>query len=105
MDGVRSLDRLLEDKDRVNIPIIECAKSSLFNYGIERVSLGVTDGILPGEFMPVLNPVVAAQKASEYAQAMVLSHNFGGSDAPFFPHLALAGRIVSSPLFGVSALL
>lgn len=63
--GTQTLDTLLEDKDSLNLVIAEGIKSRLFDYGIEVVSIGVKDIILPGDMKQILNQVVEAQKESE----------------------------------------
>ena len=63
--GTQTLDTLLEDKDSLNMVIAEGIKSKLFDYGIEVVSIGVKDIILPGDMKQILNQVVEAQKESE----------------------------------------
>lgn len=63
--GTQTLDTLLEDKDSLNMVIAEGIKSRLFDYGIEVVSIGVKDIILPGDMKQILNQVVEAQKESE----------------------------------------
>ena len=63
--GTETLDALLEDKDSLNGVIAEGIRSKLAEYGIELVSVGVKDIILPGEMKAILNRVVEAQKESE----------------------------------------
>lgn len=63
--GTQSLDALLEDKDSLNLVISEGIRGKLKEYGIEMVSLGVKDIILPGDMKEILNQVVQAQKESE----------------------------------------
>ncbi|MFV0477699.1 MAG: slipin family protein [Parahaliea sp.] len=63
--GTQSLDVLLEDKDALNSKIAEGASARLAHYGIELMSIGVKDIILPGDMKDILNQVVQAQKESE----------------------------------------
>lgn len=63
--GTQSLDGLLEDKDSLNLVIADSIRSQLAGYGIEMVSVGVKDVILPGDMKKILNQVVEAQKESE----------------------------------------
>jgi regulator of protease activity HflC (stomatin/prohibitin superfamily) len=63
--GTQSLDSLLEDKDSLNVVVADAIRSTLAEYGIEMVSVGVKDIILPGDMKMILNQVVEAQKESE----------------------------------------
>ncbi|MGL6161629.1 slipin family protein [Microbulbifer sp.] len=63
--GTQSLDELLEDKDSLNLGIARDAREKLAQYGIEIVTVGVKDIILPGDMKQILNQVVEAQKESE----------------------------------------
>ncbi|WP_226643633.1 slipin family protein [Microbulbifer variabilis] len=63
--GTQTLDSLLADKDRLNIVIATGIRKKLAEYGIEIVSVGVKDIILPGDMKMILNQVVEAQKESE----------------------------------------
>jgi regulator of protease activity HflC (stomatin/prohibitin superfamily) len=63
--GTQSLDSLLEDKDSLNVVVADGIRSKLAEYGIEMVSVGVKDIILPGDMKVILNQVVEAQKESE----------------------------------------
>ena len=63
--GTQTLDSLLEDKDSLNGVIAHGIRSKLAEYGIEMVSIGVKDIILPGDMKVILNQVVEAQKEAE----------------------------------------
>lgn len=63
--GTQALDTLLEDKDSLNKVIADGIASKLADYGIEVLSVGVKDIILPGDMKQILNQVVEAQKESE----------------------------------------
>ncbi len=63
--GTQALDSLLEDKDSLNVVVADGIRSKLTEYGIEMVSVGVKDIILPGDMKAILNQVVEAQKESE----------------------------------------
>ncbi len=63
--GTQALDSLLEDKDSLNVVVADGIRSKLTEYGIEMVSVGVKDIILPGDMKVILNQVVEAQKESE----------------------------------------
>lgn len=63
--GTQSLDNLLEDKDALNTVIADNTKDKFTNYGIELISVGVKDIILPGDMKLILNQVVEAQKEAE----------------------------------------
>jgi len=81
--GTQSLDTLLEDKDSLNAVITNSDREKLAEYGIQLMSVGVKDIILPGEMKQILNQVVEAQKESEASlikrreetQAMRSLHN------------------------------
>ncbi|MEW5251133.1 slipin family protein [Microbulbifer discodermiae] len=81
--GTQTLDSLLADKDHLNIAIATGIRDKLAQYGIEAVSVGVKDIILPGDMKLILNQVVEAQKESEAnlikrreeTQAMRALHN------------------------------
>ncbi len=63
--GTQSLDTLLEDKDSLNAVITNSTREKLAEYGIQLMSVGVKDIILPGEMKQILNQVVEAQKEAE----------------------------------------
>jgi hypothetical protein len=63
--GTKSLDTLLEDKDSLNLVITNGTREKLAEYGIQLMSVGVKDIILPGEMKQILNKVVEAQKEAE----------------------------------------
>ncbi len=63
--GTQSLDGLLEDKDALNSVITQSTREKLAEYGIQLMSVGVKDIILPGEMKQILNRVVEAQKEAE----------------------------------------
>lgn len=63
--GTQALDSLLEDKDSLNVVITESIRNQLAEYGIDMISVGVKDIILPGDMKVILNQVVEAQKESE----------------------------------------
>ncbi len=63
--GTQTLDGLLEDKDSLNMVIARGIRDILAEYGIEMISVGVKDIILPGDMKAILNQVVEAQKESE----------------------------------------
>lgn len=63
--GTQALDSLLEDKDSLNVVIADGIREKLAEYGIEMISVGVKDIILPGDMKVILNQVVEAQKESE----------------------------------------
>ncbi|WP_020413768.1 slipin family protein [Microbulbifer variabilis] len=81
--GTQTLDSLLADKDRLNIVIATGIRKKIAEYGIEIVSVGVKDIILPGDMKMILNQVVETQKESEAnlikrreeTQAMRSMHN------------------------------
>ncbi|MDP6113718.1 MAG: slipin family protein [Planctomycetota bacterium] len=65
--GTRELDVLLTEKDAVAAELEEALKARASAYGVEVVSLGIKDVILPGEMKDLLNRVTEARKASEAA--------------------------------------
>ncbi|MDE9541708.1 slipin family protein [Xenorhabdus bovienii] len=65
MVGTRSLDELLEDKQAIDGLISEKVQRITAGFGLEVVSLGVKDIILPGEMKTILSQVVEAEKAAQ----------------------------------------
>lgn len=63
--GTKTLDELLADKDSLNLLIADNLRNKLTEYGVELLSVGVKDIILPGDMKEILNQVVEAQKESE----------------------------------------
>lgn len=63
--GTKPLDELLEDKDTFNTVIAEGVSSKFSEFGIQLLSVGVKDIILPGDMKVILNKVVEAQKEAE----------------------------------------
>ncbi|MCV6615259.1 MAG: slipin family protein, partial [Cellvibrionaceae bacterium] len=63
--GTQSLDALLADKDSLNEVIVAGVRGRLAEFGIEAISIGVKDIVLPGDMKTILNQVVEAQKESE----------------------------------------
>lgn len=63
--GTRELDALLSDKDAVARELDGMVRGKVAPFGLEVVSLGVRDVILPGEMKELLNKVTEAKKAAE----------------------------------------
>ncbi|MFC1766119.1 SPFH domain-containing protein, partial [Planctomycetota bacterium] len=63
--GERELDTLLSDKHAMAAELSELVRSRAENLGLEIVSLGVRDIILPGDMKDLLNKVTEARKAAE----------------------------------------
>ena len=63
--GTRELDVLLSDKDGVARELDGIVRSRVAPFGIEVVSLGIRDVILPGEMKDLMNKVTEAKKAAE----------------------------------------
>jgi regulator of protease activity HflC (stomatin/prohibitin superfamily) len=63
--GTRTLDELLENKSVIDDVMVTFAKARLDGYGIELLSVGVKDIILPGEMKTILARVVEAEKSAE----------------------------------------
>lgn len=63
--GVRELDALLADKDVVAREVEELVRRRTGELGLELVSAGVRDIILPGEMKDLMNKVTEAKKSAE----------------------------------------
>ncbi len=63
--GTRSLDELLERKEAIDQIVSAHMREQLAEFGIEVVSVGVKDIILPGEMKTLLAGVVEAEKAAQ----------------------------------------
>lgn len=63
--GTRTLDELLEDKGAVDRGVAEHVGARARAAGLEVVSVGVRDIILPGEMKTILARVVEAEKAAQ----------------------------------------
>jgi regulator of protease activity HflC (stomatin/prohibitin superfamily) len=62
--GTRTLDELLAHKHALDGFIQEQAAAKVASFGVEIMSVGVKDLILPGELKELLNQVVNAEKAA-----------------------------------------
>jgi hypothetical protein len=63
--GARELDSFLADKDGVVRELEEGVRRRVSALGLEVVSVGIRDIILPGEMKDLLNKVTEAKKAAE----------------------------------------
>ncbi len=63
--GSKSLDGLLENKTETDTQILGYMQQKARVQGIEIVSLGIKDLILPGEIKTILGKVVEAEKAAQ----------------------------------------
>jgi regulator of protease activity HflC (stomatin/prohibitin superfamily) len=63
--GTRSVDQLLENKEMIDRVVMEVVTRKMSGFGIELLSVGVRDIVLPGEMKAILGRVVEAQKAAE----------------------------------------
>jgi regulator of protease activity HflC (stomatin/prohibitin superfamily) len=63
--GTTELDALLADKDAVARGIDGVVRGTVAAFGVELVSLGIRDVILPGEMKELMNKVTEARKAAE----------------------------------------
>jgi regulator of protease activity HflC (stomatin/prohibitin superfamily) len=63
--GARELDALLADKDVVAREVQEVVRRRVGELGLELVSVGVRDIILPGDMKDLMNKVTEAKKAAE----------------------------------------
>ena len=68
--GTFNLDDLLKKKDEIGDYCVKKLKEKEKNFGVEFISAGVKDVILPGEIKDILNKVLLAQKE---AQANVIT--------------------------------
>ena len=63
--GVREIDALLADKDAVVGEIEAVVRRRADELGLEVVSVGIRDVILPGDMKDLMNKVTEAKKAAE----------------------------------------
>ncbi len=63
--GGRELDTFLLDKEGVSRDLEELIRPRIRQFGLELVSVGVRDIILPGEMKDLMNRVTEAKKAAE----------------------------------------
>jgi regulator of protease activity HflC (stomatin/prohibitin superfamily) len=63
--GARELDAFLSDKDAVANELAEAVRGRAQTLGIELISVGIRDVILPGEMKELMNRVTEAKKAAE----------------------------------------
>jgi regulator of protease activity HflC (stomatin/prohibitin superfamily) len=63
--GARDLDRFLADKDDVAQELEQGLRRRVPTLGLEVVTVGIRDLILPGEMKELLNKVTEARKAAE----------------------------------------
>ena len=63
--GARELDAFLTDKDAVASELAEMVRPRAKAFGLELISVGIKDVILPGEMKDLMNRVTEAKKAAE----------------------------------------
>jgi regulator of protease activity HflC (stomatin/prohibitin superfamily) len=63
--GVRELDQFLADKDALAREMEEIVRRRVTALGLEIVSAGIRDVILPGDMKDLMNKVTEAKKAAE----------------------------------------
>jgi regulator of protease activity HflC (stomatin/prohibitin superfamily) len=63
--GDRTLDGILEDKGSIDQQIAIYIREKVVGYGVEILSVGVKDIILPGEVKAILSKVVEAEKSAQ----------------------------------------
>lgn len=63
--GTRDLDALLSDKTAVTEELQSALRKRALVFGVEIISLGIKDVILPGDMKTLLNKVIEAKKSSE----------------------------------------
>lgn len=63
--GILTLDELLEKKEEVGQYILKSFKPKAVELGVELISAGIRDVILPGEVKEIMNQVLVAQKRAQ----------------------------------------
>lgn len=63
--GAQTLDQLLETKTELSVQLVENANVLLENIGLELISGGLKDIILPGDVKEILNKVLVAEKQAQ----------------------------------------
>ena len=63
--GSRELDQFLADKDAVAKELEEIVRQRVAALGLEVISVGIRDVILPGDMKDLMNKVTEAKKAAE----------------------------------------
>ena len=63
--GARELDQFLTVKDEVSAELAESVRRRAKEFGLEIVSVGIRDVILPGDMKDLMNKVTEAKKAAE----------------------------------------
>jgi regulator of protease activity HflC (stomatin/prohibitin superfamily) len=63
--GTRELDGLLANKDAIANELNTFVRSRVAAFGLEVISLGIRDIILPGDMKELMNKVTEAKKAAE----------------------------------------
>lgn len=63
--GTFDLDTLLSDKEKVAKDLESTIKDRAASFGIDVLSIGIRDVILPGDMKDMMNKVIEAQKAAD----------------------------------------
>ena len=63
--GAYELDSFLADKEKVAADLEAVLKDRVSEFGLEVISLGIKDLILPGEMKNLMNKVIEAKKAAD----------------------------------------
>jgi regulator of protease activity HflC (stomatin/prohibitin superfamily) len=63
--GARELDGFLNDKDSVSEELESAVRQRAADLGLELISVGIRDVILPGDMKELMNKVTEAKKAAE----------------------------------------
>ena len=63
--GTYNIDALLNDKEKVAEDLERAVKTRALEFGIEVISIGIRDVILPGDMKDMMNRVIEAQKAAD----------------------------------------
>ena len=63
--GVFTLDEILERKESISTQIVDAVKGKAAEMGLELLSAGVKDIILPGDVKDIINQVLIAEKKAQ----------------------------------------
>jgi regulator of protease activity HflC (stomatin/prohibitin superfamily) len=63
--GTFELDKVLSEKEAVAEALEELIRTRAIDFGLEVISLGIRDVILPGEMKELMNRVIEARKAAD----------------------------------------
>jgi regulator of protease activity HflC (stomatin/prohibitin superfamily) len=63
--GARELDQFLMDKDALALELVQYVRRRAGSFGLDVLTVGIRDVILPGDMKELLNKVTEAKKAAE----------------------------------------